>query len=85
MHAGESLENAEREALRILDSELSRHGKLNMQAFNLVGITLCCLPEQNIQNIPLSQRIATSLLVHISNDLRTSSLLALGGYAVQAV
>ena len=85
MHAGESLENAEREALRILDSELSRHGKLNMQAFNLVGITLGCLPEQNIQDIPLSQKIATSLLVHISNDLRTSSLLALGGYAVQAV
>lgn len=85
MHAGESLEDAEQEALKILEPELSHHGELNLQAFNLVGLTLGSLPEQNIQDIPLTRKIATCLLVQISNDLRTSSLLAIKGYSVQAV
>lgn len=85
MNAGESLADAEQKALEILDPELSRHGKLNMHAFNLIGDALGSLPEQNIQHAPLPQKIATSLLVQISNDLRSSSLLALRGYAVQAV
>ena len=85
MHPGESIVEAEKAAIEILDPELRRHGKLNMHAFNLIGDVLNCLPENNIQDIPLSQKIATSLLIQLSNDLRAASLLALSGYAVQAV
>jgi len=85
MQPGESLADAERDALKSLDSELNRHGKLNMQAFNLIGFALSRLPVIDIHKVPLPRKIATSLLVKISNDLRTASLLALTGYAVQAI
>ncbi len=85
MHPGESLSVAEKKAIETLDLELNRHGKLNMHAFNLIGAALSRLPMQDVKKIPLPQKIATSLLVQLSNDLRASSLLALAGYAVQAV
>ena len=85
MHPGESIIEAEKAAIKTLDPELRRHGKLNMHAFNLISDVLSCLPENNIQDISLSQKIATSLLIQLSNDLRATSLLALTGYAVQAV
>lgn len=84
-YPAESLADAEKKALAELDTELGNHGKLNMQAFNLVGTILSHLPERNIQDIPLSQKVCTSLLVQLSNDLRAASLIALLGYAVQSV
>jgi hypothetical protein len=85
MHTRESLEDAEKKALEILEPELSGYAKINMQALNVVGITLSALPEEYIRDIPLHQKIAVNLLVRISNDLRSSTLLALRGYAGQAV
>ncbi|MBW1813560.1 MAG: hypothetical protein JRJ39_07765 [Deltaproteobacteria bacterium] len=84
MHPGESLVDAEKKAVEILDPELNRHGKINMEAFNLIGAVLSRVPRERIREIPLPQKVATSLIVQVSNDLRTASLLALGGYAVQA-
>jgi len=81
----DSLADAEMEALKILAPELHLHGKLNMRAFDLIGAVVNRLPELRIHEIPLSKRIAISLLVQLSNDLRASSLLALRGYSVQAV
>ena len=83
----ESLADAEKKASETLESELKSHGKLNMQAFNLIGNVLGRLPIQKvkIKDAPLPLKIATSLLVQLSNDLRTASLLSLTGYAVQAV
>ncbi len=80
-----SLADAEKEALKLLEPELNRHGRLTMDAFNLIGMTLSRIPERPIHEIPLSQKVAAGLLVKLSNDLRSSSLLALHGYAVQAV
>jgi hypothetical protein len=85
MSKKESLAEAEKEALKVLEPELSRHGVLTMDAFNLIGTTLGRIPEQLFQEIPLSQKVTTSLLIQLANDLRSSSLLALRGYAVQAV
>lgn len=85
MHPGESLADAEKKTVETLAPDLNRHGLLNMQAFNLIGSVLSRIPEQKIKEAPLSQKIATSLLVQLSNDLRASSLLALAGYSVQAV
>lgn len=81
---GESLAQAEKATAENLDPELRRHGELNMFAFDLISITLSRLPEVLISEIPLPQKVATSLLVQLSNDLRTSSLLAIMGYPVQA-
>ena len=58
MHSGESLADAEKKAIETLDSELNRHGKLNMHAFNLIGATLSRLPIQDIKEVPLPQKIA---------------------------
>ena len=84
MHPGESLVDAEKKALATLGPELNRHGKVNMQAFNLIGDVLSRMSEKHLKESSLSQKVATSLIVQVSNDLRTASLLALGGYAVQA-
>ena len=85
MSKKESLADAEKEALKFLEPELHRHGMLTMDAFNIISMTLGRIPEQPINKILLSQKVTTSLLVQLSNDLRSSSLLALRGYAVQAV
>jgi len=71
---GESLAQAEQNALKALDDELRQHGHLNMIAFDLINLCLSRLPELPIKEIPLPQKISTSLLVQLSNDLRTSSL-----------
>lgn len=84
-YPAESLADAEQETLNMLDKELGPHGRLNMQAFNIVGKILSHLPGENIKDIPISQKVCTSLLVQLSNDLRSASLIALRGYAVQAL
>jgi hypothetical protein len=81
---GESLAQAEQNALKALDEELRQHGHLNLIAFDLINLCLSRLPELPIKEIPLPQKISTSLLVQLSNDLRTSSLLSLMGYPIQA-
>jgi hypothetical protein len=81
----QSLPDAEREALKVLEPELFRHGKLTEDAFNLIGVTLGRVPEQPFREISLPQKVTTSLLIQISNDLASSSMLAFRGYAVQSV
>ena len=81
----QSLPDAEKEAFKVLEPELSRHGKLTEDAFNLIGMTLGRVPEQRFRGIPLPQKVTTSLLIQLSNDLASSSILAFRGYAVQSV
>jgi hypothetical protein len=80
----ESLAESEKAAAEALDIELERHSRLNMFAFNLICFALSRLPGKAFEETPLPQRIATSLLVQLSDDLRASSLLASMGYSVQA-
>lgn len=82
---GESLGEAEQAALETLDPELREHARLCGDAFNLVGLTLNRLPERLVDDIPSSEKVATVLLIRLSNDLLCASLLARRGYALQAV
>ena len=82
MQPGESLADAERNALKNLDSELNRHGRLNMEAFDLIGFALSRLPIIDVHKVPLPRKIATSLLVKISNDLNIGRVIKLRGSAV---
>ncbi len=81
---GESLEAAERQALSILVAELTGHLALTEKAFNLVGVAVSNLPEVPLRDVSQSRKVATALLVRLSNDLRSAALLAPRGYALQA-
>jgi len=81
---GELLEAAERQAVSILAAELSGHLTLTEQAFNLIGIAVSSLPEVAIRDVSQSRKVLTALLVRLSNDLRSTALLASRGYVLQA-
>jgi hypothetical protein len=81
----ESLETAERHALSMLGAELSEHLSLTENAFNLIGAAISSLPELPIRDMPESLKVATTLLIRLSNDLRSASLLAIRGYCLQAL
>lgn len=82
---GELLDVAERRTILALQPELDRHARLTEQAFNLIGMVLSSLPERTVAGLSLSERVATLLLIRISNDLRAAALLALRGYPVQSL
>ena len=81
---GESLGDAERHAVYSLEPELREHGKMTQFAFDLIGTTLAKTPVILLRDVPQSRKVATSLLVRLSNDLRATALLALRGYPIQA-
>lgn len=74
--SAESLEAAERKAIRVLAAELSNHLSLTEKAFNLVGKVVSTLPEHTVAEISQSRKVATALLVRLSNDLRCAALVA---------
>lgn len=81
----ESLETAERQAIGVLSAELSGHLSLTEKAFNLIGKVVGSLPQLTVAEISQSRKVATALLVRLSNDLRCTALIACRGYALQAV
>ena len=82
---GESLGTAERHALGTLGAELSGHLSLTEKVFNLMGTTISSLPELPIQDMSQSLKVATVLLIRLSNDLRSAALVAVRGYGLQAL
>jgi len=84
---GESLGQAELQAMDTLDPQLRDHALLTEQAFNLTGevLGLGWLPETPLREVSQSRKVLTALLVRFSNDLRSAALLALRGYPIQAV
>jgi hypothetical protein len=83
--APESLEAAERQAIGVLGVELNAHLSLTENAFNLIGKVVSSLPQLTIAEVSQSRKVATALLVRLSNDLRSAALLACRGYALQAL
>lgn len=83
--SGESLGEAELAALEILDLELREHARLCGDAFNLVGLALNRMPVRSVDEISSSKKVATVLLIRLSNELLCASLLARRGYPLQAV
>ncbi|MGH9334158.1 MAG: DUF4265 domain-containing protein [Vicinamibacteria bacterium] len=65
--------------------EAREHARLCSDAFNRVGLTLNRMPERLVDDIHSSEKVATVLLIRLSNDLLCASLLARRGYALQAV
>ena len=80
----DSLGEAEREASEALRIQLSGHSKVSERAFNTVGLCLGAAPEVAFSEASLSRRVATVLLIRLSDDLRGVALLGLRGYALQA-
>lgn len=78
------LGQAEQEAGQILASALAGYSGLTERTFNAFGICLGAAPEVPIATTSLARRVATVLLVRLSNDLRCVALLGLRGYALQA-
>jgi len=81
----EPVESAESHAISTLENELLNHIKLNMFAFDLIGIVINSLSAKNVRDVPLSQVICTSLITHLSNDLRAACLVAIRGYFAQTL
>lgn len=81
---GESLGQAELQAMDTLDPQLRDHALLTEQAFNLIGEVLGRIPETPLRDVSQSRKVLTALLVRLSNDLRSAALLALRGYPIQA-
>jgi hypothetical protein len=79
------LRTAEQQAVTTLGAELSGHLSLTERAFNLIGAVVSSLPEIQIRDISQSRKVATVLLVRLSNDLRSAALIAVRGYALQAL
>jgi hypothetical protein len=80
----ECLGEAERAAVIVLGDELREHLALTETAFNLVGRAVGALPEVPVQDVSPSQNVATSLIIRLSNDMRSAALVAWRGYALQA-
>lgn len=80
----ESLRLAEQDAVEMLKTELSKHLALTMKAFNLIGMAVDSLPEGPVLDVSQSRNTATTLLIRLSNDLRSAVLLAVRGYTLQA-
>ena len=76
-----SYSDAEREAINIFTPILSHHIGLTQYTLNVIGtaLSLAC-----VKNTSTSQRVVTVLMARLANDIRSASLLALKGYAVQA-
>jgi hypothetical protein len=83
--AAESLETAEQQAIGVLAAELSGHLSLTEKAFNLIGRVVSSLPQLTIAEISQSRKVATALLVRLSNDLRSAALVPCRGYALHAL
>ncbi len=81
---GRSLEEAEREALRVLAVELRRPLEVTQSAFNLIALVQSEVPDIPVRELSASRLVCTTLLVRLSNDLRCIALVAARGYALQA-
>ena len=80
-----SLEHAETEARAALQAELSHHLELTQDVINLIGDSLALAPELKVVEVPASRKVATNLLIRISNDIRSACILAVSGYPVQSL
>jgi len=79
-----SIKKAEINISRILEPELSQHGMLTMTMFNTICEAMSQIQTKSVTSVPQALKVAISLLMRISNDLRTTSLLAFWGYPTQA-
>ena len=55
-----------------------------MAVYNGLSLAMDAIPAMRLADVPQAQKVATSLLIRISDDLRSASLLALRGYPTQA-
>jgi len=80
----EYLPDAEFKAMQLLQDELKEHLNLAEFAHDTISLVLEHLPDKPIREVPLSVRVKINLLTRMFNDLRSASLLAQRGYALQA-
>jgi len=80
-----SLGEREEATRRFLEQELKDHLELTLDAFNLAGEVMNTMPAHPVAGGSQSLKVVTVLLAKLSNDLRSSALLAVQGYPVQAL
>lgn len=78
------ISESEREAMRILLPELDAHMSLSLRSFNLVGRVGASPPPAPLEQVPLSRRVSSVLMAHLSNHLRCSAMVAIRGYPAQS-
>jgi hypothetical protein len=81
----ESLGDAELRAMQTLERELASYLQVTELAFYAIGLATSRMPELPVREVTQSCKVVTGLLMRLSNDLRSTALLACRGYAVQAV
>jgi hypothetical protein len=68
-----------------LESKLIEPAEVSQTAFNLISDALASALDIPVAEVRPSLRVTTALLVRLGNEVRCIALLALRGYAVQAV
>lgn len=79
-----TIEEAEKEALKIFEKELKEHNNLCEKILGFMTKVINELPEKKLDNMPKSRKVAIKLLTKIFNDLRCVVVLANHGYSVQS-
>lgn len=80
----QSLAEAEHESSLILNRELDVHLNATQYAYNLLCLAIEIVPEIDMLKLASSFKVAVSLLVKISNDIRCASLMSAKGYSIQS-
>lgn len=80
-----SLEESERKAVKNICMELNKHLKTIERIFNYICTIFNTISEQSESTINPVVKVAVSLLVKVSNDLRCISLLSKMAYPTQAL
>ncbi len=81
---GESIEEAEIQAIKVLEPQLARHLALTDLGIDVIMLALNRAPDLPVLQVPQSRKVTTALLVRIANDARSAAHLVLRGYSLQA-
>jgi hypothetical protein len=83
MIAIESISESEIQTALMLEDRLGQLDALAAKAFDLIATILAMPDPRPINKTPLAKSVQINLLVRLSNDLRTVSMLARIGYGIQ--
>jgi len=78
---GEALGDAGLRAMHTLERELASYLQVTELALNTIGLAMSRMPERPVREVTQSCKVVTGLLMRLSNDFRSTVLLACRGYA----
>jgi len=78
------IEASEEKAAESLNREIASHIELIRLTFNFINKTLQLLPKRKLSEISQAEKVCSSLLLRLTNDLRCIDMLVSRGYPLQA-